>query len=372
MVSRPRKICAHLCDPDTRKKHYETASADEEEAEEARVLRQDELRKGKFLKASNMTWTEFRELFNREKISGMRPDTQDGFSYGLDLFEEVCAPPKLSSIDERMRSAFAGELRKRRGKARGATMLPSTIKAYLTYIKIALNWAVRMKIIPFRPALPPIKLPKRMPRPVPAEWFDKVLALAPDADYRLLMMFGWYAGMRLRESFLVEWEETQKAPWVDFDNNKIHFPAAFSKSWRDDMVPLDPILKEAILAHPRRGPRIVVLRNLRNGSVLTPARWRTPSVLFQRLARRAGVPMSFHTLRKGFGCRHAAKQPAQVLQRLMRHARISLTMAFYVNVDDAVMAAILGPQEKRPGNETGNKTGNEPAPRGIPGKRRRQ
>src|SRR5437764_644751 len=38
----------------------------------------------------------------------------------------------------------------------------------------------------------------------------------------------------------------------------------------------------------------------------------------------------------------AGKVPAQVLQRLMRHSNISLTMAYYANVDDAAMEAVLG------------------------------
>jgi integrase len=63
-----------------------------------------------------------------------------------------------------------------------------------------------------------------------------------------------------------------------------------------------------------------------------------------RLARKAGVKLTYHTLRKGFGCRYAGKVPAQVLQRLMRHASIRTTMAYYANVDEAVMEAVLGPQ----------------------------
>jgi integrase len=63
-----------------------------------------------------------------------------------------------------------------------------------------------------------------------------------------------------------------------------------------------------------------------------------------RLAKRAGVKLTSHSLRKGFGCRYAGKVPAQVLQRLMRHARISTTMAYYANVDEAVLEAVLGPR----------------------------
>ncbi|HEX5272519.1 MAG TPA: tyrosine-type recombinase/integrase, partial [Gemmataceae bacterium] len=63
-----------------------------------------------------------------------------------------------------------------------------------------------------------------------------------------------------------------------------------------------------------------------------------------RLAKKAGVRLTMHSLRKGFGCRYAGKVPAQVLQRLMRHANIQTTMAFYANVDEAVMNAVLGPK----------------------------
>jgi hypothetical protein len=61
------------------------------------------------------------------------------------------------------------------------------------------------------------------------------------------------------------------------------------------------------------------------------------------LAKAAGVKLTYHTLRKGFGCRHAARVPAQVLQRLMRHSSIATTMTYYANIDLAVEEAILGP-----------------------------
>jgi integrase len=62
----------------------------------------------------------------------------------------------------------------------------------------------------------------------------------------------------------------------------------------------------------------------------------------EALAKRAGVRLNFHTLRKGFGCRYAGKVPAQVLQKLMRHSSIKTTMDYYANVDDAAVRAVLG------------------------------
>jgi integrase len=68
------------------------------------------------------------------------------------------------------------------------------------------------------------------------------------------------------------------------------------------------------------------------------------SVRVIMLARKAGVKLSMHSLRKGFGCRYAGKVSAHVLQRLMRHADISTTMGYYANIDAAVEEAVLGPQ----------------------------
>src|SRR5262249_49695958 len=65
------------------------------------------------------------------------------------------------------------------------------------------------------------------------------------------------------------------------------------------------------------------------------------------LARKAGVRLTMKALRRGFGCRYAGKVPAQVLQKLMRHANIKTTMDYYANVDDAAEEAVLGPKRNR-------------------------
>jgi integrase len=63
-----------------------------------------------------------------------------------------------------------------------------------------------------------------------------------------------------------------------------------------------------------------------------------------RLAKRAGVRLTMQSLRKGFGCRYAGKVSAHVLQRLMRHSDIHITMDYYANIDDAVEDAVFGPE----------------------------
>jgi len=63
------------------------------------------------------------------------------------------------------------------------------------------------------------------------------------------------------------------------------------------------------------------------------------------MAKQAGVRLSMHRLRKGFGCR-AAKQlgkgNAPILHTLMRHSSMQVTMDFYASVDDVLQEAIRG------------------------------
>jgi integrase len=60
-----------------------------------------------------------------------------------------------------------------------------------------------------------------------------------------------------------------------------------------------------------------------------------------KLARKAGVKQTMKSLRRGFSCYWASRVPAQVLQKLMRHSNIRITMDYYANFDQAAMQAIV-------------------------------
>jgi integrase len=108
----------------------------------------------------------------------------------------------------------------------------------------------------------------------------------------------------------------------------------------DEWVPLDPTLRQILEGLPRRGKKVFRFTDPRDGHAINA---NTMSCRVRDLAKRAGVKLTMHSLRKGFGCRHAGRVPAQVLQRLMRHASIKTTMDYYANIDAAVEEAILGP-----------------------------
>jgi integrase len=336
-------------DPATGKRKSRSAgTADPKAAEAARVDLESDLNNNRYLAADRMPWSRFRELFETEYLAGRREGTAKAYRNTLDLFERLCRPRDLRGVNERIVSAFAAGLRKERGRAGGGGMQASSVKGRLSTLRAVLRWAADQRLIPACPKFPAVKVPRKRPQPVPTEAFEKLLAKAPDGQWRAFLLCGWLAGLRRNEALLLEWAEADKAPWLDLGRNRIILPAEFVKGAEDQWVPIDPVLRAALEALPRQGKRVFRFAWPGAGTPLSPS---GVSLWLGRLAKDAGVRMNMRSLRRGFGCRHAAKVPAQVLQRLMRHASISTTVAFYANVDAAVEEAILGPQRNASRNK---------------------
>jgi integrase len=251
-------------------------------------------------------------------------------------------------------SRFALELRRRKGnKGRDRAAL-STVKQRLDLLAAAFRWAHEQGMLDSVPTFPEVKVPKKTPRPVDPAHFEKLLAVAEDEQMKAHLLCGWLAGLRLEEAFPLSWERSDSAPWVDLAGNRIVLPADMVKAVEDQWVPLDPTLRTMLLSLPRPDDRERVFHFTntqpgRNGKGL-PIQANAMVNRVVRLAKKAGVPLTMHALRRGFGCRYASKVEAQVLQRLMRHSNIAVTMGYYANVDSAVMEAVLGPQRNNPRN----------------------
>jgi integrase len=271
----------------------------------------------------------------------------------------------LRTISERTISAFVAELRRLPTRGRDG-LLASTIHLRLQHLKTALRWAVHQGLLPKCPRFPRVDVPEKLPQPVPLESFERIYDKATgDAQMQAYLLCGWLAGLRLSEAFELEWDETEAAPYVDFARNRIVLPAAVVKGKKDQWVPLDPVLRAALEALPRHGKKVFRFLHQRTHR---PIRLSAVSDRVIQLAKKAGVRLTMHTLRKGFGCRYAGKVPAQVLQKLMRHRNIKTTMDFYANVDAAVEAAVLGESgNSRPsGNFSRNSGRSEQSPPAEP------
>src|SRR5262249_30219514 len=151
---------------------------------------------------------------------------------------------------------------------------------------------------------------------VAVDAFERLVAVAPDVHWRAILWAGWLAGLRIGESYSLEWEPTEKAPWVDLSRDRIWLPAELAQADEDQWVPLDRHLRAILEALP--GPRKGKVFRLLTRDGRRPA-LSTVSDRIVRMAKKAGVKLSSHSLRKGFGCRYASKVSTHVLQRLMRH-----------------------------------------------------
>jgi integrase len=326
-------------DPITGKRKTQSAGTNHRGlAEMKRTELEYELNHNLHKDVSRMSWEAFRELFEDQYFPNCREDTRKVFTTVFDHFERLMNPKALRSISERTISAFAAALRKQPGRIDKEGWSAWTVKVRLQFLRTALNWAVEQKLIPECPAFPQIRAPKTKPRPVPSEPFEKLLERADD-QLKAYLLCGWLAGLRRKEALYLEWEETDQAPWIDFPRKRIWLPAGFVKAVEDQWVPLDAGLAEVLRALPRRGKKVFHFYSKMTGKPLTLS---GVSFMISKLARKVGVKLSMKVLRKGFGSRYAGKVSAQVLQKLMRHSNISVTMDYYANIDQAVEEAVLG------------------------------
>jgi integrase len=327
-------------DPETgQRKSKSAGTADPDQADKARADLEYELTHGKYLEASRMTWERFREVFESEYLTGCRPGTRKCYGNTLDWFEELCKPGALRSVNERTISRFVGELRKQPFRGREGHMA-STIKVKLEHLHKAMQWAMDQSLIAKVPKFPVVKVPRKVPQPVPVESFEKLLDKARDQQMKTYLLCGWLAGLRLTEALELEREPSSRFPWVDWSRDRLILPAEFVKGDADQWVPLDPQLRAALEVLPGHGRKVFHFTDQAGRKIAAVG----VSSRVIRLAKACGVRLTMKILRRGFGCRYAGKVSAHVLQRLMRHSNINITMAYYANIDTAVEEAVLGPQ----------------------------
>jgi integrase len=323
-------------DPETGLERSKSAkTADPKDAEKARGEWEYELNHGLAQQTSKMTWEKFCELYESEKLAGVREATREKAGYVFDSFAELAHPRTLGTITERTLSQYAVRLREKEFK-------PATIQGHLAYLRAALRWAADQRLIP---AAPKVVMPKvskkRIIRKIVAEEFERLLAphkeegkeepTPLDPQWAAFIQTAWFTGMRRNEMLDLTWHSDGGTPWIDFKQGRIWIPAAYNKSDADQWLPLHPALAE--LLKPRQQPRGKVFR--------LSASPREVSRKFTALAKRAGIKITLHDLRRSFGSRYASVVPAPVLQRLMRHADIKTTLTFYTDVDDVLDGAIL-------------------------------
>ena len=209
---------------------------------------------------------------------------------------------------------------------------------------------------------------------VVAEQFERMLLAVPkvrpqDATAWVRYLTGlWLSGLRLEESAILSWDTD--APFaIDLSGRRPRFriEGEAQKSGRDELLPMTPDFGEWLLATFPEGDRHGRVFKLNCVKTGVPLLHHRVGQVVSAIGKRAGVVVSkadgkyasAHDLRRSFGTRWAKRVMPAVLQRLMRHAEISTTMGYYVDLDADAMADDLWAKHT-PGNipGVGNKSGN--------------
>ncbi len=340
-------------DPTTgRKVAKSSGTTDRREAERAAAVWQDELNSGRYQAPSRLTWAEFRQRYETEKLTAMPESTQMAYRVAFDHLERMVNPDRLCKLTANVISRFLITLH-------GEGLADATVAKIARHVKAALRWGERQGMLAKAPL---VEMPKRQKgaklmkgRAIIGEEFDRMVAAVAkvrpgDAPAWERLLTGlWLSGLRLGEAVALSWDE--EAPfYADLTGKHPRFRilGKAQKSGRDEVLPMTPDLAQFLQTTPqaeRSGP-VFKLTNRTTGKPFTSTEvCRIVSIIGQKarvvVDKATDKFASAHDLRRSFGTRWAKRVMPAVLKRLMRHADISTTMGYYVDMDADEVASDL-------------------------------
>lgn len=338
------------------------------EAVKAAAALEDKLHRNYTAATKSPSWEAFRQRYELEVGAGKAANTKMKVITVFNALERIINPQKLTDLTEERIGYFTSQLRLEKKSE-------ASIKGMLAYVKAAVRWAVRMKLLAQAPA---IEMPSRLAerskgRPVTGEEFDRlILATAKVIEkpehvpsWERLLRGLWLSGLRLGEALALSWDDEQ-AIRVELTGKRpmLNIPAGRDKSGKARLLALTPDFAELLLATPQadRCGLVFKLPSRVKGAMLTPDRVKR---FICQIGKTAGIKVaqhgdkvkyaSAHDLRRSFGERWAGRLLPQVLMELMRHAEISTTLTYYTGKNaertaDAVYAAFAAAESNKSGN----------------------
>jgi len=385
-----RPLALVYFDPITGRKVAKSAeTSNRKEAERAAAVLENELRSGRFKPTSKITWLEFREKYEVERLVAMSPAGRRSVAAAFSQLERVLNPDRLAKLTTATISRFVTELRKPRAVVRKdgteETLPPireATIACYLRNLKAALRWANRMDLLAVVPKFDMPDGGESKGRSISTEEFERLLAeifqVRPRdaAAWERLIVGLWLSGLRLGEAVALSWDDDAPLA-VDLSGK---FPALqiagrAQKSRKTERWPLPPDFAEWLLQTPedQRHGGVFRLPSLRDGR---PIGLHQAGAVIGEIGQSARIVVardpdtgevkyaSAHDLRRSFGTRWARKVTTATLQRLMRHADIATTMRYYVQIGADDVAGELWAKHPAGGNVFGN---SQPETAAVPG-----
>ena len=321
-----------------------TKTTDRRDAERAAAKWEAELREGRYQAPNRITWEEFRERYENEKLASLAKRTAAASNTAFNHVEKTLNPEKLAALTPEALRQFQAALRK-------SGIRETSIATHLRHLRAALNWAVSMRMLP---KMPEIQMPKRAKgqtlmrgRPITVEEFERMLAAVPavrPADTGLWTHYLtglWLSGLRLEESTVLSWELDAPIS-VDLAGRRprLRIYAEAEKGHQDRLLPMTPDFAEFLGQTPvkERQGLIFKLVDLQTGKPLAAG---CVSRIVSAIGKKARVVVSktdqkhasAHDLRRAFGTRWSSRVKPATLKLLMRHKSIETTLKYYVAQD---------------------------------------
>jgi integrase len=346
-------------DPITGKHVTKSAgTAKTSEATRAAGVWQDELRNGRYKAPSRMSWSEFREVFETEKVPTYRKEsTVECKITALNHVERTINPQRMSDLTTQRLTRLSTMLR-----AEG--MREGTIAAHLRNLKPVLGWAVTQGYLR---TMPTIEMPEfdKAPRgrDLTTEEVERMIAKVPDVrkrepkKWKRLIQGLWLSGLRLGEALSLSWDD-DAAIRVDMTGRypALDIQGSAQKSGKDQLLPLAPEFCEFLSAVPLADRHGLVFGIYGPTGPLTTKR---ASRYIAAIGKAANVVTNkamarwatAHDLRRSFAVRWSKRVFPPELQALMRHSSITTTLEFYVQQNCDTLGDRLRAAQ---GNNSGN------------------
>ncbi len=193
-----------------KKKAKSSGTTNWREAERLAGELEKELRSGRYAPASKVTWEQFIERYTHEKLSSLRPRTQQTALESLGKLAGLYKPDRLAKVNTALLSRFQAALRQAKAKE-------TTIARHLRHVKAALRWAERQGMLAKSPMIEMPKVAKGQSlarsRAVTTEEYERMLTAVSKvrpkdaADWERLITGVWLSGLRRGEAVALSWDE---------------------------------------------------------------------------------------------------------------------------------------------------------------------
>lgn len=234
-----------------------------------------------------------------ERVRGLSRKTIERRDVSLRQFAATIVPMSLLKANSDLIDDWLGTHRS-----------AATRRAYRSDLMAFYTWAAKRDLC-VNPVLKtdPIRVPKTLPRPVPAIYLHAILDSATP-DVRMMIALAAYAGLRCAEIAAID------ASDVDLSKQSPVLAVRCGKGHKDRIIPIHPDLA-------------VILRGARPGPLVNLSARSVGRKVAEHL-RSLGIEATAHKLRHTFGTELARASEGNIVlvATLLGHEDISTSMAY--------------------------------------------